>query len=480
MSETVLYTGGVVRAMSESAEHGAREETPAARAEALVTRDGLVAGAGSNEDMRALAGRSARVVNLSGATVLPGFIDTHPHLFHFSLLAYPLVKLFDTACHDDIVARIRTRAATTADGEWICCSPVGEPHYFLRRSWHDLAEGLLPDRHVLDRASRAHPIWLQAWGPTTPNVCVFNSAALRELGLTRASPDRAGNVWIEKDRDGEPTGRLRGSVNTYYSGDAYMDELLCKLPLLDPSVALPATLEGIGDYHRMGVTTIYEGHAMGAAEISAFQAIRQMGQLRMRVLTSLEAETYALPWDRPLTEEQFVANLALAAGMKTVDDDLLRHNGVTLSRGGPCNPGFLRMHQPYKGPYGEPTTGRTFVSQQKERIALDYCADHGLRLNFIGTGYADHDEFLANAEALARRVPIADRKWILQHNYLCTQDHARRYADLGFLITTSMSFSCAKGDLMAERIGPHVWKDLIPLRRLLRAGLTVGCGSDWG
>ncbi|MBI5503944.1 MAG: amidohydrolase family protein [Deltaproteobacteria bacterium] len=33
---------------------------------------------------------------------------------------------------------------------------------------------------------------------------------------------------------------------------------------------------------------------------------------------------------------------------------------------------------------------------------------------------------------------------------------------------------------MAERIGPHVWKDLIPLRRLLRAGLTVGCGSDWG
>lgn len=477
MSETVLYRGGRVRCMTGSAA-GVRGGTYPPQA--LVTRGGLVLGTGSDEDMKALAGRAARVVELGGATVLPGFVDTHPHLFHFSVLAYPLVKLFDAVSYDDIVARIRARAATTPDGEWINCSPIGEPHYFLRRSWRDLAEGLLPDRHVLDRASSRHPIWLQAWGPSMPNVCVFNTAALKELGLTRTSPDRVSNVWIEKDEAGEPTGRLKGSVNTYYTGDAYMDELLGRLPLLDPSVALPATLQGVADYHRMGVTTIYEGHVMGAAEIGAFQAMRQMGQLQMRVLTSLESEGYAMPWDRPLTDEQFTDNLALAASMKSVDDGLLRHNGVTLSRGGPCNPGFLRMREPYKGPYGDLTTGRTFVSEEKERIALNYCADHDVRLNFIGAGYADHDDFLANAEAVAGRVPIRDRKWILQHNYLCTEDHARRYAALGFQVTTSMSFSCAKGDLMAERIGTHVWKDLIPLKRLLRAGLTVGCGSDWG
>ena len=34
--------------------------------------------------------------------------------------------------------------------------------------------------------------------------------------------------------------------------------------------------------------------------------------------------------------------------------------------------------------------------------------------------------------------------------------------------------------MLAERIGPHVWADLIPLRRLLDAGLVVGCGTDWG
>jgi hypothetical protein len=39
-------------------------------------------------------------------------------------------------------------------------TPVGEPHYFIRRSYRDLAEGTLPDRHVLDRATGDHPVWI--------------------------------------------------------------------------------------------------------------------------------------------------------------------------------------------------------------------------------------------------------------------------------------------------------------------------------
>jgi hypothetical protein len=449
-------------------------------ATALVVRGGRVVATGNDADMRAVAGAGASVVDLAGATVLPGLVDTHPHLFHFSLIEYPLVKLWDATSHDDIVERIRERAASTPAGQWIITTPVGEPHYFLRRSWRDLAEHVLPDRHVLDRAAPYHPVWLQAWGPTTPNVCVFNSAALASLGIDCSSPNRQSNVWIEKDTHGDPTGRLSGPVNTYYTGDPYMDELLRKLPPLDPTVAFPATLDGIAHYHRLGVTTIYEAHAMGAAEISVFQALHQMGQLRMRVMTTLEAENYALPWQTSIPDEEFVTNLALARDMTSLDDDLLRHNGVTLSRGGPLGPGFLRMHEPYIGPHGELTRGREFVAPERERTALEYCAAHDLRLNFIGAGYADHDHFLTNAEALAARVPIRNRRWVLQHNYLCTEEHARRYAALGFVVTTSMSFSCGKGDLFERRIGRHVWRDLVPLKRLRDAGLLVAAGSDWG
>src|SRR5690349_14802945 len=95
---------------------------------------------GTRSDMARPGGPGAEHVDLRGATVLPGFVDTHPHLLHFGAFAEPLVDIADARSHDDIVARIRVRAEDTPSDEWIMTTPVGEPHYFLRRSWRDLVE----------------------------------------------------------------------------------------------------------------------------------------------------------------------------------------------------------------------------------------------------------------------------------------------------------------------------------------------------
>jgi hypothetical protein len=449
-------------------------------ADAIVVRDGRVAAVGSRDAMVRIAGPGAEQVDVRGATILPGLVDTHPHLMHFGVLAEPLVDIADARSHDDIVERIGARAADTPSGEWIMTTPVGEPHYFLRHSWRDLAEGQLPDRRILDRATTSHPVFIQAWAPVTPNVCALNSAGLALLGIDRTTPDRVEHVWIEKDGRGEPTGILRGAVNNYYTNDAFMNRLLQKIPLLQPTAVLPGTRRAMAFYNRLGVTTVYEGHAMDHAEISAYRVLREQGALTLRVLTALEGEPYGMPWTRPLSMEEFRGRLDSALAMQDTTDDLLRHQGVTLSRGGPCWPGFLRMWKPYRGPWDDPTTGVEFVEPEKEQVALDVCAERNLRLNFIGAGYRDHDEFLDRAEAVARRVSVADRGWILQHVFFLTEPAARRYAALGMHVTTSMSFTWGKGDLFVERIGEHVLADLIPLRRMLDAGLVVGCGSDWG
>lgn len=468
-----LLCGGLVRSMDKSD----------SAAEAVLLTAGRVAGVGTRDELAAIAPADTQVVDVYGATILPGLIDTHPHLMHYGTLHHPLVDIADAASHDDIVARLGKRAAQTPPGEWIMSTPVGEPHYFLRRSWRDLDEGVLPDRHVLDRATAMHPIFVQAWAPVTPNVCVFNTQALAQLGLDRTTPDQVGRVTIEKDADGEPTGRLLGSVNNYYNDEPFFDALLRKVPLRDPGSAVSGTIEAMAAYNARGVTAVFEGHAMGHGEINLYAKLADEGRLSLRVQCSPEAEVAGMPWiERPLTDEEFAVSLQRARSIVRSEDDWLRIGGVTVSRPGPFWSGCLLMHRPYLGPYGEATTGRTFVTRQRAAEAARFCLEHDLRLSILATGEREHDEYLQDLEDLDKANPgsLASRNWILQHVYLLSEAQARRYADLGMVVTTSMSFSWGKGDLMAQRIGPDVLRDLIPIGRMLRAGMDVAAGTDWG
>ena len=90
---------------------------------------------------------------------------------------------------------------------------------------------------------------------------------------------------------------------------------------------------------------------------------------------------------------------------------MLRIDGVTISRGGPCWPGFVLMRDPYTGPYGEPTTGRAFVSRERAGRAIEFCAAAVCGYNLVSAGLAEHDDHLEDLEA-NRAVPPG---WILQH-----------------------------------------------------------------
>lgn len=451
----------------------------AAGAEAVAFRGGRILAVGTRAEVTAAAGPGARRIDVAGATILPGLVDTHPHMLHFAARSGTYVDLADARDHDDILERIRRRAALTPKGEWIVTTPVGEPFYFLRRSWRDLPERRLPDRHVLDRATPDHPVFLSAFGPVMPNVCAFNSRGLRAVGLTRVIPDKVCDVEIEKDEAGELTGILRGPVNNYYTFDPFWTQILLKLPA--PRGDIHATTRGaMARYNALGVTTAYEGHNMTLPQIEVYRALRAEGAMSVRVSAALEVEPTAFaPFD-PLPMRDFLANLEAAASLTDRADPWLRIDGATLATGGPCWPGLLRMHEPYADPFGRPTRGMTFIGPEKQDAFIRFCADRGLRANFVAGGYRDHDDFLDACERLADAHDIRGRGWLIQHAILTTALHARRYKALGFDITTSMSFCWGKGELYAARIGRHVLRDLVPLARLLEAGLLVGCGSDWG
>jgi predicted amidohydrolase YtcJ len=449
-------------------------------AEAILFERGRVAAIGRLAAMRERAAGRAREIDIGGASIFPGFIDTHPHLLHYGSLQEPLVDILDAKDHAEIVARIAARAATIPSGEWIMTTPVGDPHYFVTRSWRDLAEGELPDRKVLDSATERHPVVIQAWAPSLPNAISFNSAALALLGIGRHTPERVGNVWIEKDADGEPTGRLHGSVTNYYSNDPFANDLWLKIPFLKYEHLVPGTRRAIGAYHRLGVTGVYENHMMDKRLIDAYREMRASGELKLRVMAAQEAESYGMPWSRPRAIADFMARLEDAARSVTLDDDWFRFNGVTIMWDGTCFPGGMMMREPYRGPYGEATCGHYHITPEKAEMVMRFCAERRIRLNTMCMGNRANEENLAKLEKLAERYDIAALRWILIHAVFIEAEQVARYAKLNMDLTTSMSFCWGKGDLFRKRMDDPPLADLIPLRRFFDHGFAVAGSSDWG
>lgn len=450
-------------------------------AEAVLLEAGRVLAVGSWRALRGQAPAGTREIDLQGATLAPGLIDSHPHFLHFAGIDAVCVPLYDAVDHADIVERIAARARITPPGEWILTTPVGEPHYFIRRSWRDLREGRLPDRRVLDAAAPHHPVLLQAFAPRIPNVCAMNSMALQRLGLADKLPERVSDVWIEREADGSPSGVFRGNVTNYYNGDSFwLTHVASQLPRPGDEVWQQGAAAGQLVAARRGVTACYEGHVMDAVHIDAYRRLRREGRLALRVLASLEAAPYAFDHGLELTAQAVRENFRRALAMRSNDDPLLRVDGLTLGRGGPCWPGFLRIDAAYRDAYGRPTRGHTFVPQSLEREAVAFCLAHGLRLSMVQGGHQDHREFLESLQAEGGDAPAAARGWVMQHNILIDAPTARRYAQLGFHLATSMSFSWGKGELYRERIGQPALRDLVPLKRLFDTGANVALGSDWG
>lgn len=469
-NETLLIHGGQVRTCDAS--------NPLA--EAVLIEGGRVIAVGAAADLRTAAPSGIQEMDVKGAIVLPGLIDTHPHLLHYGSLEEPLVDIRDARNHDEIGQRIAERARVVPPGEWIMTTPVGDAHFFITRSARDLPEGDLPDRHFLDAISDEHPIVIQSWAPSLPNVIAFNSRALQLLNLDESLPERVGNVWIERGDEGRLTGRLRGSVTSYYNNDSFANDLWLKIPFLQYEQLIPGTKTAIAAYHRLGVTGVYENHMMDKVLIDTYRTLRREGDLRLRVVCSQEAEAYGMPWSRPRQMDDFMARLENAAASIILDDDFFRFNGVTIMWDGNCYPGGMMMKADYCGPYGETTRGYRHISPEKAEIVMRFCAERKMRLNTICMGTQASEENLAMLERLATEYDIRSLRWILVHAIMIEPDQIARYRRLNMDLTTSMAFCWGKGDMFRARFGEKALSNLMPLGNFFKAGFKVAGASDWG
>ena len=163
-------------------------------AQALAVRGRHIQAVGSTAQIRALTGPQTRVVDAGGATVLPGFIDSHVHLFG-GAAELDMLDLTGLRGLDRLTRAVRAYAADRPEDPLI----MGVAAYY-----DILAPGQGATRQDLDHVLPDRPLALM----TSDHHTVFaNTLALQRAGILHGAPVPEGSEIVLAP-DGTATGQL--------------------------------------------------------------------------------------------------------------------------------------------------------------------------------------------------------------------------------------------------------------------------------
>jgi hypothetical protein len=432
---------------------------------ALAVAGGRVVAVGARRDMKAWRGRRTQVVDLRGASVVPGLVDSHAHLDREGLKSlYP--SLAHCRSIADIQAVIRRLAARTPKGQWIVTMPVGAPPFYQDPP-ATLREGRWPRRDDLDAAAPDHPVYVRGiWGywNKPPVYSIANSAALRAAGVGR---DTAAPTGVDILRDAR--GELTGVFVEHNLIQILEFTLMRAAPRFTPAQRLAALDESQRVYAARGVTAVYEGHGVAPEVLGAYRAAHEARTLRLRATLATSPT-----WNGAQEGERALPELAAWAGGRGLGDERLRVQGLCLHYGGdPVVARILHASQPYTGWAGfvESANPREEYAQQASLAAA-----LGLRVNTLVTRCLP--EVLEIWEKIASVTPIAPLRWVLVHLAAATADQLARIRRLGVVATTNpISYLWRSGSTEVARVGGAA-ETLLPHRSLARLGIPFGVATD--
>ena len=432
--------------------------------QALAIKDGRIIALGPNAKVRGLAGKSTRIVDLKGNTVLPGFYDNHIHLgeavqeWRGGLVPAASEWQRDAHSLEELLESVRRRAATTPKGQWIRGA-------IIREEWFNQR---VPTRWDLDKVAPDHPVALVRG----PHTLIANSLALEKAGINEKTPDPEGG-WIFKDEQGVPNGRvleaarrLVAKVMPTEARGQSDDEILQRYRVhLGKLAALGITSVNIAGVFPSDLRLIQALYERWGSELP-----RATVMLRMR-------PGHDAFDDMELAVKSTIAEIN-SLGVRTgFGNDRVKIGGIKMSVDGGLSAPVFWSTQPYKG--RPDFHGSQRIPDDNFYRVAKRAHELGWQVGVHTMGDGAVQMVVNQLERILKELPRADHRHHLHHVFvLPDKAMLSKMAANKILVASQPGFTLGLGAYAAEALDMEREQHQNPTKSLLNHGIRVSYGSD--
>lgn len=419
--------------------HTGLERAP--EAEAVAVLEGRIVFVGSRADAEVYVDETnSALIDLNGATLFPGFVDAHAHLFgigererRLDLADVGSIAEF-VAAVEDAVGPARASGVTLTGRGWI------------ESAWPD---GRFPTRDDIDPVTGDTPTLLvRADG----HALLANSAALAAAGINADTPDPDGGR-IERDETGRATGLLIDNAMALAAA-------LAQEPRGDARDDILA--DGAAVYAARGWTGIHN-MSVEFDDVPRMERLAADGALPIRVYNAIDPTGF----DR-----------LLVTGPREAADGRVVTRAVKIYMDGALGSRGAALFEPYADAAG--TTGLLLRREQETMALFDRALEHDIQLAIHAIGdRANHLVMNWIEVAYSERPMAASRaRWRIEHAQVVHPDDISRFDALDLIASMQPSHFATDQYFAPARLGPDRLEGAYAWASILAEGALVAGGSD--
>lgn len=385
----------------------------------------------------------SRVIDMQGAFVMPGIVESHGHLFSYGEI-FTQVDLTPIPTLAAAITAIKAHTATLAKDAWV-----------LGWGWDENRWGLphTPTRSQLDRIVSDRPVSLQR---IDGHATWVNSKALELAGITDDTPNPSGGL-IERDQTGKASGILV---------DKAMDLVLKIIPPQTESERKAAITDAASECIRLGITSFHDAWT-SRAELALYESLALENRLALRMYLMLDGR------DPELLRTYFERGPLIAGPDEklTIRAVKLFADGALGSRGG-------WLMEPYSD---DPENfGLTLSNADHIASICIQALKAGYQVGTHAIGDRANKEVLDGYEMAFKSVPFGrEARFRIEHAQHIHPSDLKRFDELGLIAAVQPTHCTSDWEWALKRLGTkrcietsYLWQSL------WQSGAVVCAGSD--